>query len=107
MIKVATTARLSRKIQMARNLKAGERVTVSEVVHFSTSTPAYRQGLKSVTPGEVGEVVGPGEGRSTLVKFKDIQVSISNQRLERSAAAEPVVEKQDKTAPGSEKVPTA
>ncbi len=67
---------------MAKGLKKGDRVTVSELLSFTRSSEAYKQGLQSVNPGQVGRVVGPGKGRSMIVEFNNVQAAIASQRLQ-------------------------
>ncbi len=68
---------------MAKELKPGEPVTVNREVHMSRQSEAYQHGLKRVKPGDVGEVVGPAEGRALTVKFKGIETVVSKLRLAR------------------------
>ena len=68
---------------MAKELKPGEQVTVNREVHISRKSEAYQHGLKRVKPGDVGEVVGPAEGRALTVKFNGIETVVSKLRLAR------------------------
>jgi hypothetical protein len=68
---------------MAKELKVGEKVTVNREVHINRNSEAYQHGLKRVKPGDVGEVVGPAEGRALTVKFKGIDTVVSKLRLAR------------------------
>ncbi len=67
---------------MATGLKPGNQVTVKENLDFTSQSDAYKNGLKSVTAGEVGQVVGPAKGRSVIVEFNGVQVTVSSQRLQ-------------------------
>ena len=68
---------------MAKELKPGEQVTVNRELHISQKSEAYQQGLKRVKPGDIGEVVGPAEGRALTVKFNGIDMVVSKLRLAR------------------------
>ena len=68
---------------MAKELKPGEQVTVNREVHVSRKSEAYQHGLKRVKPGDVGEVVGPAEGRALTVKFNGIETVVSKLSLAR------------------------
>jgi hypothetical protein len=68
---------------MAKELKPGERVTVNRELHIKRTSEAYQHGLKRVKPGDLGEVVGPAEGRALTVKFKGIDTVVSKLRLAR------------------------
>jgi hypothetical protein len=68
---------------MAKELRPGERVTVIGELRNSNKSAAYKQGLKKIYPGDIGEVVGPAEGRALTVKFNGIETVVSKQRLTR------------------------
>ena len=72
---------------MAKELKPGEPVTVKREVPFPRKSDAYKQGIKSITPGEIGEVVGPAEGRALTVKFHGIETVVAKQSLVRPGEA--------------------
>jgi len=42
---------------MAQALKVGERVSIIKTMRVSKDDPAYQQGLKRLTAGQVGQVV--------------------------------------------------
>ncbi len=68
---------------MATELKPGEQVTVNRELHINRTSEAYQHGLKRVKPGDLGEVVGPAEGRALTVKFNGIDTVVSKLRLTR------------------------
>lgn len=74
---------------MARDLKRGEPVTVKSEVHMSSKSEAYKHGLKKIAKGDIGEVVGPAEGRALTVRFKGVDAVVSKQSLERPTGAPP------------------
>src|SRR5690349_16213506 len=74
---------------MARDLKRGEPVTVKREVHMSSQSEAYKHGLKKIVKGDIGEVVGPAEGRALTVRFKGVNAVVSKLNLERPAGAPP------------------
>src|SRR4051794_12238383 len=90
---------------MARELKPGEQVKVKKTFRPKRNSDAYQQGLTSVNPGEVGEVVGNAEGRSVVVNFKGIDVAITKQSLERVKA--PAPKRRGKRAEAAEAQPAA
>jgi hypothetical protein len=68
---------------MAKELKPGEPVTVDSELNLSKTSEAYKHGLKQIKPGDIGEVVGPAEGRALTVKFNGIETVVSKLRLIR------------------------
>ena len=68
---------------MAKGLRIGDAVTVRQERRLPRNDPAYRQGLKRLRPGEIGQVVGAAEGRSVVVEFDGKRVTLSSQRLDR------------------------
>src|SRR4051812_11545078 len=67
---------------MAKALKTGDKVKVIKEVKFNPDSPEYQSGLQSIQIGELGEVVGPGQGRSVVVDINGKQAAIGVQRLE-------------------------
>jgi cell division septation protein DedD len=102
---------------MAKELKPGEQVTVDSELHPSKTSEAYKKGLKQIKPGDIGEVVGPAEGRALTVKFNGIETVVSKLRLIRSgeaaaqkappAARKPAPPKPPQAKPTSGAVPRA
>src|SRR4051794_39085440 len=90
---------------MARELKPGEQVQVKKTFRPKRASDAHQQGLKSVNPGDVGEVVGSAEGRSVVVRFKGIEFPITKQSLERFE--EPAPKRRGKRAEAAEAQPAA
>src|SRR5512147_1615880 len=100
---------------MAKELKSGEQVTVNRELHLSRKSEAYQHGLKRVKPGDVGEVVGPAEGRALTVKFNGIETVVSKLRLarpgegavhkEKTAARKPTPAKAVKVAASPDALP--
>src|SRR5579862_9165900 len=91
---------------MAQELKPGEQVTVNREVPFSRQSGAYKVGIKQVNPGDIGEVVGPAEGRALTVRFNGIETVVSKQSLTRLGEApvqkeKPMARKQVKGKPTS------
>jgi hypothetical protein len=72
---------------MAKDLKPGEPVTVDSELNLDKTSAAYKQGLKQIKPGEIGEVVGQAEGRALKVKFNGIETVVSKLRLIRPGEA--------------------
>jgi hypothetical protein len=68
---------------MAKELKPGEPVTVDSELNLNKTSAAYKQGLQQIKPGDIGEVVGPAEGRALTVKFNGIETVVSKLRLVR------------------------
>lgn len=70
---------------MARNLKAGDHITVDQLVKFSSKSEQYSQGLTGIEPGQVGKVISAApEGRSSIVEFNGVRVVLSNQKLAKT-----------------------
>ena len=88
---------------MAKELKFGEQVTVKRDVPVSRKSAAYQQGLKKIKPGDIGEVVGPAEGRALTVKFKGIETVVSKLRLTRPDESPAQKDKPAARKPATEK----
>jgi hypothetical protein len=68
---------------MAKGLRIGDAVTVRTERRLPRNDPAYKQGLKRLRPGEMGQVVGAAEGRSVVVEFDGKRVTLSSQSLDK------------------------
>src|SRR5579859_7592523 len=74
---------------MAQGLKVGEKVRVTKTMDVSRTDPAYKQGLKRLMAGKVGQVVATGPGHASItVEFDGKQVSLPSRRLDRVQAGE-------------------
>ncbi|MBX3063233.1 MAG: hypothetical protein KF726_09680 [Anaerolineae bacterium] len=70
---------------MARNLKAGDHITVDQLVKFNAKSEQYSQGLTRIEPGQVGKVISAApQGRSSIVEFNGVRVVLSNQKLAKT-----------------------
>src|SRR5579871_3102395 len=68
---------------MAKALKTGDTVSVSKPLKFKRNSAEYKSGLKSVTQGQVGQVIDSARGRSVVVEFEGKRATISSQRLQK------------------------
>ena len=69
---------------MARNLKAGEQITVDKTSDFDPTSESYGHGLARIEPGQAGIVVSAApQGRASIVEFNGVQATLSNRQLTR------------------------
>ena len=68
---------------MAKGLKAGDSVSVSKPKKFKRTSVEYKNGLKSVAEGQVGQVIDSARGRSVVVDFEGKRATISSQSLQK------------------------
>lgn len=66
---------------MAKNLEPGDTVTVKAPVSLDKTSNAYKQGLEHIEPSSIGKVIEHSTGRSAIVEFNGIPVTLSTQRL--------------------------
>jgi hypothetical protein len=109
-LQVKQTYRPSKEKTMAKELKPGEQVTVDSELNLNKTSEAYKKGLKQIKPGDIGEVVGPAEGRALTVKFNGIETVVSKLRLMRpgessAPKAPPAVRKPTPAKPTSGAAP--
>src|SRR5579859_5847739 len=74
---------------MAKGLKAGDKVSVSKLLRFRQKSPEFKSGLKSVKPGQIGQVLEAAQGRSVIVEFEGKRALVSSQRLQKIDTGEP------------------
>ena len=73
---------------MAKGLKAGDSVAVSKPLKFKKTSAEFKNGLKSLELGQIGQVVDSARGRSVIVEFEGKRATISSQRLKKMQTGE-------------------
>jgi hypothetical protein len=74
---------------MAKGLKVGDAVVVREELRLPRKTDAYQQGLRRLKPSDIGRIVNTADGRSVIVDFGGVQVTLASQRLNRAEEPKP------------------
>lgn len=68
---------------MAKGLKIGDAVTVRKDIRLKRKDDAYKQGLKRLRNGQIGQIISQADGRSVVVEFEGKHVTLASQRLDR------------------------